>query len=140
MRSSTKQASNGPDYQPKFMDTAAFAKAKYPRGWLIERILVRGQPGVIGGARKAGGLDLDDRACAGVAEFVRQGVPVGRRTPYAPGTGAHDRVPAVGGSAGHAGAWAVTVREGVLKADFTGRKRAVQVKPLAGATAVQQGK
>jgi hypothetical protein len=46
---------------------------------------------------------------------------------------------AVGGSAGHAGARAVIVKEGVLKADFTGRKWAVQVKPLSEATAVKKG-
>jgi hypothetical protein len=85
-------------------------------------------------------MDLGGLAFAGVAAFVRQGVPAGRRTPYAPGTGAHDHVLAVGGSAGHAGARAGAVREGVLTADFTGRKWAAQVKPLSGSTAVQKGK
>ena len=36
----------------------------------------------------------------GVGEFVRQWVLVGRRTPYQPGTGAHDLLLTVGGSAG----------------------------------------
>jgi hypothetical protein len=81
MRRTAKQKNSETGYQPTFRDSAAFGKAQDPRGWLVQGVLVRGQPGVLGGARKAGGLDLDGRAFAGVAEFVRQWVPAGRRTP-----------------------------------------------------------
>jgi replicative DNA helicase len=272
-------------FQPRFLNSAAFARAKYSRGWLIKRILVRGQPGVLGGAKKtlktslaidmavslgtgtpflgrfpvpeqvrvavfsgesgeatvqetarrgaearkvkldddcdvlwsfdlpqlhrkvnrdgltaflkaqgvkvviidplylcllgggqgasasnlyetgpltaclragatplfihhftktAGkktdGLDLDDLAFSGVAEFVRQWLLVGRRTPYQPGTGEHDLLMMVGGSAGHTGGWQVKVKEGVLREDFSGRKWAVQVQPISGAMTVKEGK
>jgi replicative DNA helicase len=34
------------------MDSATFQQATFPREWLIDRILVRGQPAVLGGAKK----------------------------------------------------------------------------------------
>jgi replicative DNA helicase len=45
----------------QFIDSKAFAAKKYPRRWLVENILVEGQPAVIGGPKKClkTGLALD---------------------------------------------------------------------------------
>jgi replicative DNA helicase len=86
-------------------------------------------------AKKTDGLDLDDLAFSGVAEFVRQWMLVGRRTPYQPGSGEHDLFMAVGGSAGHTGGWQLRIKEGVLQDDFGGRKWSVSVKPVSGLAA-----
>jgi replicative DNA helicase len=39
-------------YNPGFLSSAAFEEADYPSDWLVEGILMAGQPGVIGGPQK----------------------------------------------------------------------------------------
>jgi hypothetical protein len=61
-------------------------------------------------------LALYDLAYSGVAEFARQWLLVNRRTEYQVGSGAHDLVLSVGGSAGHASCWRVQINEGASDA------------------------
>jgi hypothetical protein len=77
-------------------------------------------------AKKADGehLDLDDLAFAGIGEFARQWLLLGRRTPYRPGTGSHALTLAVGGSAGHSAIWRLDIDEG---AGAAGRRWDVRV-------------
>jgi replicative DNA helicase len=39
-------------YEPRFLDSETFATAEYPRDWLIQGVLMSGQPGVLGGPPK----------------------------------------------------------------------------------------
>src|SRR5262249_31049260 len=76
-------------------------------------------------------MTLQDLTGAGVAEFSRQWILVNSRTPYDPARpGRHDLIVSYGGSAGHGGLLAVSVDEGELKKDFSGRKWDVAVRTL----------
>lgn len=66
---------------------------------------------------------LNDLAFAGIGEFARQWVLVNRRTPYRPGSGVHDLVLSIGGSAGHSSQWRVLIDEGVFDADDPAERR-----------------
>jgi replicative DNA helicase len=48
----TKPSGGAAEYQIESMNSDAFNTATFPRDWLIDRILVSGQPGVVGGAKK----------------------------------------------------------------------------------------
>jgi hypothetical protein len=73
-------------------------------------------------------MELDDLAFAGTQEFARQWILVNRRGRYK-FAGRHELILNVGGSAGHSSLWDVTVDEGELNPDFTGRKWDVKVEP-----------
>lgn len=77
-------------------------------------------------------LDLDDLMFSGIGEFVRQWLLLNRERPYRSGTGEHELLMTVGGSAGHSGCWRLHVREGAVKEDFRGRRWQVEVKDSDG--------
>jgi len=87
------------------------------------------------GKSRSGLVDLDDMAFAGVQEWARQWMLIGRREKYVAGTGNHELSLNVGGSAGFSGSWAVRVNEGVVREDFSGRGWQVTVEPYQEARA-----
>lgn len=72
-------------------------------------------------------LELDDLAFSGIGEFARQWLLLKRTEPYGPGRSAHKLLMSAGGSAGHCGSWQVSINDGVMASDFTGRTWRVQV-------------
>jgi len=72
--------------------------------------------------------DLDDLAFAGPAEAARQWLLLARRQPYLPGSGRHELVMAVGGSAGHSGTWLLDVDEGTAGRRLGSRRWRVKVR------------
>jgi hypothetical protein len=78
---------------------------------------------------------LEELAQSGVAEWARQWILLQRRSPYQ-ADGHHELWMRAGGSAGHAGLWALDIQEGLLDPDtFSGRKWEVTVTPAADARA-----
>lgn len=75
----------------------------------------------MGSSKRLQKPDLSDLAFAGIQEFVRQWVMIGRRNQYVPGSGKHDLRLLVGGSSGQSGEWPLTIREGRVDEDFKGR-------------------
>lgn len=63
-------------------------------------------------SRPGGVIDLDDLAWAGLGEFARQWILLGRREAFEPGDGVHKLTMSIGGSAGHSGLWNVDINEG----------------------------
>lgn len=53
MNDTAKPQSAEPHFPAEFLDSEAFAGAKFPRDWLVRQILVAGQPAVIGGPKKS---------------------------------------------------------------------------------------
>lgn len=74
---------------------------------------------------------LDKLAFAGISEFARQWILLGRRNTFHPGLGRHELTMVTGGSAGHSGLWVVTVDEGSAN-QRSGRKWRVQVSTSGG--------
>jgi RecA-family ATPase len=74
--------------------------------------------------------DLDDLAFTGPAEAARQWLLLARSEPYDSGSGRHDLVMAVGGSAGHSSNWSLRVDEGVTRRNLRGRHWRVNVAPF----------
>jgi replicative DNA helicase len=77
--------------------------------------------------------ELDDLAYAGLAEFARQWILLGRRAPYVSGTGNHELWMVAGGSDGHGGEWAIDLHEGIIDDDFADRDWRVSVRPASQA-------
>ncbi len=72
--------------------------------------------------------DLGDLTYAGIREYARQWILVGRRSKYEH-DGRHRLHLVAGGSVGHSYAYALDVNEGVMAEDFTGRVWETTVQP-----------
>ncbi|MFH1922713.1 MAG: AAA family ATPase [Planctomycetota bacterium] len=86
--------------------------------------------------RKTGQTDpsepvgLEELSQSGVGEWARQWCLLDRRAPYQH-DGQHELWMRVGGSAGHAGLWALTIDEGILDLDtFSGRQWEVEIETV----------
>jgi hypothetical protein len=76
---------------------------------------------------------LEELSQAGISEFARQWILLQRRSPYQ-SDGHHELWMRTGGSAGHAGLWAVDIEEGLIDLDtMSGRRWDVSVKPVSDA-------
>jgi hypothetical protein len=79
--------------------------------------------------------EMDDLQFAGIQEFMRQWMLFGRREKFDPDSGRDEMWMNVGGSAGFSSLWALTINQGKLRSDFSGRHWRVAVHTSAEARA-----
>lgn len=72
MNSTKKPKLKQTDFTSEFLDSATFDQSKFPRSWLVEQILLRGRPAVIGGPKK----------CLKTSLAVDMAISLGSGTPF----------------------------------------------------------
>jgi AAA domain/Primase C terminal 2 (PriCT-2) len=83
--------------------------------------------------------ELNDASLAGITEFARQWITLGRRSRYIEGTGQHELWLTVGGSAGHSGLYKLDIKEGSHSA-LQGRKWEVAISDASQGLSIDRHK
>jgi AAA domain len=140
-----KAADNGVEFvviDPAYLATLKGAdpndaKSLFAMGMHLARfaeavIQARATPAVVHHANKTtpgrGPMQLTDLSYSGFSHYAAQWLLFSREGDYL-GDGRHELRLNAGGRQGQGGQWALTIDEGVMAEDFTGRKWNVQVEP-----------